>query len=46
MEIRLFGATEVRTPEFRLGAGDLGGVKHRHILQLLTLHKGLSISMS
>jgi DNA-binding SARP family transcriptional activator len=42
LEIRLFGATEVRTSGVRLGAGDLGGVKHRHILQLLTLHRGLS----
>jgi DNA-binding SARP family transcriptional activator len=42
LEIRLFGSTEVRASGVRLGARDLGGVKHRHILQLLTLHKGLS----
>jgi DNA-binding SARP family transcriptional activator len=44
LKIRLFGATEVWVSGVRLGARDLGGVKQRHILQLLTLHKGLSKS--
>jgi len=41
-EVRLFGVTEVRTPAATLGARDFGGVKQRHILQLLALYGALS----
>jgi DNA-binding SARP family transcriptional activator len=41
-EVKLFGPTEVRTPRGLLTARDFGGVKQRHILQLLVLHGTLS----
>jgi DNA-binding SARP family transcriptional activator len=41
-EVRLFGVTEVRTPRGTMTARDFGGVKQRHILQLLALHGALS----
>jgi DNA-binding SARP family transcriptional activator len=41
-ELKLYGALQVRTPQRVLGFGDFGGVKQRHILQLLVLYRTLS----
>ncbi len=41
MYIQIFGATEVTTDQSRLYCGELGGVKHRRILQLLVLRRSL-----
>src|SRR4051812_25952510 len=41
-DVRLFGATEVRTPHATMSSRDFGGVKQRHILQLLALNGALS----
>jgi DNA-binding SARP family transcriptional activator len=41
-DVRLFGATEVRTPHATLSSRDFGGVKQRHILQLLALNGAMS----
>jgi DNA-binding SARP family transcriptional activator len=42
IDVRLFGPARVQTPSRQLDCRDFGGVKHRHILQLLSLHKVLS----
>jgi DNA-binding SARP family transcriptional activator len=38
IDVRLFGAAQVETLYRQLDCRDFGGVKHRHILQLLALH--------
>jgi DNA-binding SARP family transcriptional activator len=42
IEVRLFGTARVETLHRQLTCRDFGGVKHRHILQLLALHRVLS----
>src|SRR3982750_3998690 len=41
-DVRLFGTTEVRTPRATMSSRDFGGVKQRHILQLLALNGAMS----
>jgi DNA-binding SARP family transcriptional activator len=42
IDVRLFGAVRVETLYRQLAWGDFGGVKQRHILQLLAVHRFLS----
>jgi DNA-binding SARP family transcriptional activator len=41
IDVRLFGAAQVQTLYRQLDCRDFGGVKHRHILQLLALNRVL-----
>jgi DNA-binding SARP family transcriptional activator len=41
IDVRLFGTAQVETLYRQLDCRDFGGVKHRHILQLLALHRVL-----
>jgi DNA-binding SARP family transcriptional activator len=43
LDIRLFGATTVATPQGVVGAAELGGVKPRQILEILAVSAGVQV---